>query len=686
MYETFMSLVPAMLGGAITFYGTDSYSQTVAQAVPVAEADMMRVDIICIPITAAVLYVLVRSIRLLIIPGLTLGVAAVISYAALYILGCHTAVMAPTPGLMSCLMISVSIDYAIFLLMRFREELPATYEPDDDNWNKAIDTAISTTMATSGATILLSGFVLLLSFLFMAFFPIKIIASMGIGACIAMTVMMLVNLTLVPALLSEYRVFFCATTTKQERGTSTKSCTDDCWRYVATAVTTCPFNILLLLIVVACSLGVSYPMLHMHTSGDLRQIVGIGTRLATVGELISEKFGGGMTYPVEVLIVPADPNTKILSDAFFQSSQAYLKAVQQDVQDAVPEAKDTTFNFLTFQTQSGTTVKFSDLDALCLVHKHANKPLKRLVERAAVRIWTWAGDLRPMCSLFVDVTTNTHDYHNGAPTAAYGVIIPSIEPMGKLGQKFLDTLRNSHAVHGPKYGINAWYGGDAVMNLDMVSALYKIFPKAILATVVTAGLFLMIAFKSVVIPIRCLASNMLTLGFTYGFTVLTYQYGMLDFLGMAGVNGKFHSLPWCAPVIVFFIIFGIGLDYDIFLLVRITELRAKGLSPTDAVREGLVSTGGIITAAGLVMACAFSGLLLSSMFQQAMFGFMVSTAVLYDTFIARSIVTPAGMSLLGYANWWPSQLSQINEKDEVYSALEEDRTEDDEDDEEKECC
>lgn len=221
----------------------------------------------------------------------------------------------------------------------------------------------------------------------------------------------------------------------------------------------------------------------------------------------------------------------------------------------------------------------------------------------------------------------------------------------------MQILRDAEKVHGPRFGVKSWFGGDAVKNLDMITSVYSTFPKAMIATVVTAAIFLLITFRSVVVPIRCLLGNLLTLGVTYGFTVMTYQYGVLDFLNASGVNGKFHSLPWCAPVVVFFIVFGIGLDYDIFLLVRITELRAKGMAPTAAVHEGLVSTGGIITAAGLVMVCAFSGVLFSSMFQQAMFGFMISTAVLYDTFIARSIVTPAGMSLLGYFNWWPSQLS-----------------------------
>merc|ERR1719183_106288 len=86
---------------------------------------MIRVDIFCIPVTAFVLYCLVRSVRLLVIPAMTLAIAAALSYAATYFLGRYIMpVMPATPGLMSCLMISVSIDYAIFLLMRFREELP----------------------------------------------------------------------------------------------------------------------------------------------------------------------------------------------------------------------------------------------------------------------------------------------------------------------------------------------------------------------------------------------------------------------------------------------------------------------------------------------------------------------------------------------------------------------------------
>jgi uncharacterized membrane protein YdfJ with MMPL/SSD domain len=109
---------------------------------------------------------------------------------------------------------------------------------------------------------------------------------------------------------------------------------------------------------------------------------------------------------------------------------------------------------------------------------------------------------------------------------------------------------------------------------------------------------------------------------------------------------------------MFSMITGICFDYDIFLLVRITEYRADGIDPAASVRNGLVSTGGIITAAGVIMAIAFGGLLGSALSQVNVMGLMMVTATLYDTFLARCIVNPAVMSLIGRYNWWPSALSQ----------------------------
>jgi uncharacterized membrane protein YdfJ with MMPL/SSD domain len=397
---------------------------------------------------------------------------------------------------------------------------------------------------------------------------------------------------------------------------------------------------------------------------DMRQTMAQGTALAKVADKISEKFGGGLAYPFEALLVPTDSTLPILSEDFFDKSSKFLTAVKEDVEAAVPESKGTAYDFLSYQSGDTGSVPFEPLNAMCQIEEKAaklNQQVKRRLQDAS--------DFAPLCSFFLDTSTNTADYRKVAPTAAYGVIVTSMEPLSKAGGRFLLALRQSSEKHGPKYGIKASIGGTPAKALDMKDKVYTTLPVAAVATLATAVLFLMISFRSVFIPVRCLLSNLMTLGVSYGVAQLVYEEGVLNFVGYKGLSNHFGAIPWFPPVPCLFIIMGIGLDYDIFVLVRITEFRGKGYDPQRAIQEGLISTAGIITAAGVVMVFAFSGMLAAGSLQGNMFGFMMCSAVIYDTFVARSIVVPAGMSILGYWNWWPSQLAKHEHPSRTLSAM-----------------
>jgi uncharacterized membrane protein YdfJ with MMPL/SSD domain len=395
---------------------------------------------------------------------------------------------------------------------------------------------------------------------------------------------------------------------------------------------------------------------------DMRQVIANGSHLQITASKIHSKFGGGLVYPFEILLVPEDKNLPIFSDRFFKESSTFLESVRHEVEDRLPESKGTAFNFISYQTGQGV-VAFEDISELCSIEQTAAPFLKAAVGSRKLQD-DGLPDLRPMCSYYLDSTTNTADYTKEAPTAAYGVVIASMEPLSGIGHRFLTELRRASEKFGPQHGLTVAIGGTPTKALDMMTVVWWALPIAIVATLVTASLFLLVAFRSLVIPLRSMLSNLLTLGFTYGCTVGVFQNGWIDFMNLQGINSDYQALPWFAPVVAFFIVTGIGLDYDIFLLVRVTELRGKGLEPQAAIQEGLVATGGIITAAGMVMAFAFAGMLVSDMVQENTFGFMMVTAVLFDTFIARSIVNPAGMSLLGYWNWWPSGLSKPGLQDD----------------------
>jgi uncharacterized membrane protein YdfJ with MMPL/SSD domain len=169
--------------------------------------------------------------------------------------------------------------------------------------------------------------------------------------------------------------------------------------------------------------------------------------------------------------------------------------------------------------------------------------------------------------------------------------------------------------------------------------------------------FVAISFRSLFLPVRSIFTIVLTLGWVYGLATLVYEKGILNFLHFNGLKG-YGAVYWAPPLISFSIIAGLSLDYDIFLLSRIKEYRYMGYSNKEAVVLGLSKTGHIITAAGFIMAIAFSGLLFSNIAVMNMLSFFLLFAVIFDTFIVRTFVVPSVMGFLGDANWWPGNLPQ----------------------------
>lgn len=652
-HELFMKVTKEKLGNHLSFYGTNSYSEAAAQAITQARADMERCDAVSLPCAAIILLVVVESCRLLLIPGLALAVSCVASFSSMWFVGQYfQPVQAITPSLMMCLIISMTIDYSIFLLTRFREEINLQVEEvNDDLQAQDIEAAICTTMATSGATILLSGFTLSLAFVFVAFFPISLIASMGVGSCITMWIMVAVNLTLSPTLLATFPRFFMKGVEGKDSALSSSlhRASEGLWSWTARNTTAFPNNLILLVVVVAATALCTWPVRDVMVTMDMRQAMAAGTNLRVTSDRIDVKFGGGLAYPYQVLILPNDPSDKVLSNKFFERSGNLLKDLSRDLKHALPEvAEDTSINFISFRTDVGM-IPYDRLAALCQL-PGISKDERMDPEDAAL--------FDPLCSYFLNSFTNVEDFHSESPTALYGIIIAGADPLGTMGNSILDFLREACERLGPKYDIQIAIGGTPTKALDMIATMYEAMKPAVLGTYAAAAVLLGVSFRSLITPVRAVLSSLLTLGISYGLTKLVFQDGILSFLGYDKLSNHFHSLPWFPPVVAFFVITGIGLDYDIFLLVRVTEFRARGLDPDTAIRKGLVSTAGIITAAGVVMVIAFGGMCFSALVNANMFGFLLVTAVLYDTFIARSLVNPAVMSLLGYSNWWPTSLSE----------------------------
>jgi uncharacterized membrane protein YdfJ with MMPL/SSD domain len=172
-----------------------------------------------------------------------------------------------------------------------------------------------------------------------------------------------------------------------------------------------------------------------------------------------------------------------------------------------------------------------------------------------------------------------------------------------------------------------------------------------------------VSFRSVIVPLRSIFSIALTIAWTYGFAMLIFNKGMLDWMGWAPL-AKYDGISWFTPVMCFSILTGFGLDYDCFILTRIVEYRTQGYSEHASIRLGVYKTGGIITAAGMIMGIAFAGLMFSSMPLLNMCSFFIVFSVLFDTFVVRSILVPATMGILNNWNFWPRKLpAPVKEED-----------------------
>jgi RND superfamily putative drug exporter len=190
--------------------------------------------------------------------------------------------------------------------------------------------------------------------------------------------------------------------------------------------------------------------------------------------------------------------------------------------------------------------------------------------------------------------------------------------------------------------------GAPAFGVDFIDKAYGAFPWLVGAVLVISYLILLRAFRSVVLPLKAVVMNLLSVGATYGVLVLAFQHGWGDRLGL----GQTPQVDAWIPIFLFALLFGLSMDYEVFLLSRVREEWDRRHDNEQAVAYGLEHTGRIITAAAIIMVAAFSGFVFGSFVGLQEFGLGLSAAIALDATIVRAILVPATMKLLGRWNWY----------------------------------
>jgi RND superfamily putative drug exporter len=213
------------------------------------------------------------------------------------------------------------------------------------------------------------------------------------------------------------------------------------------------------------------------------------------------------------------------------------------------------------------------------------------------------------------------------------------------------TLRND--VIPPvvrRTGVDAQVGGETAGSIDAATFLGGRLPIVIAAVLALAFLFLMAVFRSVVLPLKAVVMNLLSVGAAYGVMVAVFEWGWLG--GLIGIGQTGPIDPWI-PVTMFTILFGLSMDYEVFLLSRMREEWVRTGDNSLAVANGLAVTGRIITAAAAIMFCVFGSFVVNDPLHiLKVFGLGLAVAVAVDVTLVRMVLVPSLMELLGPRNWW----------------------------------
>ena len=209
----------------------------------------------------------------------------------------------------------------------------------------------------------------------------------------------------------------------------------------------------------------------------------------------------------------------------------------------------------------------------------------------------------------------------------------------------------------PETGLDARVGGFNAASVDFSGYLSDRLPFLIGAVLILSFILLMVVFRSILVPLKAVVMNLLSISAAYGVVIAVFQWGWGA--SLIGVDRSGPIEAW-APMMMFAIVFGLSMDYEIFLLSRMKEEYDRTHDNASAVADGLASTARVITAAALIMVCVFSAFVLGDDRSLKLFGLGLAVAVLVDATIVRMVLVPATMELLGDRNWWfPTWLDRI---------------------------
>lgn len=583
-----------------------------------ATQDLLHMDVFVIPLVFLFLWFLLRNLRLVFLPFMGILASLIISFGIMGQVANYATVTTIVPALMMVIGLGIGVDYALFMLSRFREERLE---------GRSNSESVHEMMKYAGHTIAVSGLTLTLAIFGLVIFPIEIIQVIGVSITVTVLITLPINLTLLPAILFAWgeNLNLLPSETGKQRGTSKKgrhrSPKQSYWKRVG--LFSSDHAVPIIIVTVLISVPFSYLALTMTQSMSIHDFAAEGSQGREGFMIIEEEFGPGM-IAVTSLVVDTNVPGGAMSEQYFNATQELASAL-------VSTGKVDPSGIRSHTYANGNPIDFRFATAAL----NESSPFYNTTDAFLYRM-----------SLARFVSPNA--------TAGCMSVVLNIDPTSEDAQNWIEHVRDD--IIPAIDGLGSYEIGVAGMTsqvTDLNNQVQSYGPFVILFVLVVIYVVIGLMYRSVLLPVVLLATILLTISWVYAASVLFFEHHWGEiFLPSIG---DVTSLFFIIPVICFSIIVGLGMDYNLFIVSRIREGAWKGMSDRDAIGHGLETTGILVTGAACIMALAFGGLFLARSMLLVEFGFMLTIAVLIDAFLVRTLLVPAVMSLARRYNWWPSK-------------------------------
>jgi RND superfamily putative drug exporter len=593
------------VGGGPVFY---------ADIQSVSEADLRRAEVIAFPFAIVALLLVFRSVVAAALPAAVGGCSVIVSLALLYLIASHMPVSIFALNITTLFGLGLGVDYSLFMVSRFREELAG---------GRTVGEGIGRTMATAGRAVFFSGLAVSIGLLGLTLFPLNMLRSVGLGGMLTVALSILAAVTLLPALLALTGERINAlpvqlpSRSRVQRQGSLSAERQGFWHALALAVMRHPIAVLVPVLAFLLLLGV--PFLSVRLAAPDASILPSSVKSRAAYDLLTQRFDASTTSPIVLAVQtptsPLDATTLTSLDTYVRSLEADPRV--QRVTSIV--SLDPRLSLAQYE------LLYGDPSAI------ADPYIAQSVAALA-------------CPQIVVVPPAS----GAAPTCPHITMIQVFSKYGMLdphSEALVEAIRSTP----PPGGLRTLVDGGTAGVIDYVNSLYGAFPAALAVVAAITFLVLMLLFRSLVLPLKAILMNVLSILASYGALVFIFQEGhlsrLLNFTPLGFVEAS-------SPILMFCALFGLSMDYEVFLLSRIREAYEQSGDNMASVALGLERSGKIITSAAAIVILVSLAFASADMVIVKALGVGMALAVSLDATLVRGLLVPATMRLLGNVNWW----------------------------------